>query len=61
MHLTKIDCRRAALSVVKGNEQAMAFYEALGGRIAGEHIDPGPVWRSHNVMFVWDDVASLIS
>ncbi len=50
----------AALSVVKGNAAAIAFYEALSGRFAGEYIDPGPVWRSRNIVMVWDDFASLV-
>ncbi|MFM0094219.1 GNAT family N-acetyltransferase [Paraburkholderia nemoris] len=61
IHLRKMNYQGAALSVVKGNESAIAFYEALNGRPAGEYIDPGPVWRSQNIVFVWDDVASLIS
>jgi ribosomal protein S18 acetylase RimI-like enzyme len=61
IHLRKMQYQGAALSVVKGNEAAIAFYEALNGRPVGEYIDPGPVWRSQNVVFAWDDVASLIS
>ena len=53
--------RGAALSVVKGNEPAIAYYEALKGRRAGEYVDSGPTWRSHNIVFVWDDVAGLIA
>ena len=59
-HLRKMHYQGAALSVVKGNESAIAFYEALNGRPAGEYIDPGPMWRSENIVFAWDDVASLI-
>ena len=59
-HLRKMHYQGAALSVVKGNESAIAFYEALNGRQAGEYIDPGPMWRSENIVFAWDDVASLI-
>ncbi|MFM0073671.1 GNAT family N-acetyltransferase [Paraburkholderia sediminicola] len=61
IHLRRMRYQGAALSVVKGNEAAIAFYEALNGRPAGEYIDPGPVWRSQNIVFAWDDVASLIS
>jgi|SRR5450830_1226372 len=61
VHLKEMSYQGAALSVVKGNEPAIAFYEALNGRPAGEYIDPGPLWRSQNILFVWDDVASLIS
>ncbi|MCA8152840.1 GNAT family N-acetyltransferase [Burkholderia contaminans] len=59
MHLSRSGYRGAALSVVTGNDTAIAFYEALHGRFAGETIDPGPVWRSHNIVMVWDDLASL--
>ncbi|SIO51485.1 GNAT family N-acetyltransferase [Paraburkholderia phenazinium] len=59
-HLREMNYQGAALSVVKGNDLAIAFYEALNGRQAGEYIDPGPVWRSKNVVFAWDDVASLV-
>lgn len=49
-----------ALGVVVGNEPAIAFYEALGGRGAGSYVDPGPLWRSENLIFVWDEVSDLI-
>ena len=52
--------RGAALGVVVGNEPAIAFYESLGGRGAGKYIDPGPLWRSDNLIFVWDEVSDLI-
>lgn len=51
----------AALSVVKGNQPAIAFYEALEGRLAGAFIDPGPIWRSENLVYVWDDLTKLIA
>jgi ribosomal protein S18 acetylase RimI-like enzyme len=49
----------AALGVVIGNEPAIAFYESLGGRRAGTYLDPGPVWRSENLVIVWDDARAL--
>lgn len=61
IHLRKMHYQGAALSVVKGNEPAIAFYEALNGRPAGEYVDPGPIWRSQNIVFAWDDLASLIA
>ena len=61
IHLREVHDQGAVLSVVKGNEAAIALYEALNGRPAGQYIDPGPVWRSQNILFVWHDVASLIS
>jgi ribosomal protein S18 acetylase RimI-like enzyme len=47
------------LGVVVGNEPAIAFYESLGGRKAGAYVDPGPMWRSDNLLYVWDDIAAL--
>lgn len=50
----------AALGVVVGNDPAIAFYEALGGQAAGRYLDPGPLWRSQNLVFVWDRLSDLI-
>ncbi len=50
----------AALGVVVGNESAIAFYRALGGQLIGRYTDPGPVWRSDNFIFAWDDLSVLI-
>jgi len=47
------------LGVVVGNDPAIAFYEAMGGRLHGRYVDPGPVWRSENLLYVWDDPTSL--
>lgn len=47
------------LGVVVGNTSAIAFYEKLGGRRAGAYTDPGPMWRSDNLLYVWDDAAAL--
>lgn len=49
----------AALGVVVGNDPAVAFYQSLGGRIIGQYTDPGPIWRSDNLIFVWDDLSLL--
>ncbi len=35
------------LAVVRGNDQAVRFYERAGGRIIGEFVD-GVLWRSDN-------------
>lgn len=48
-----------ALGVVVGNSPATAFYEALGGRRTGRYTDPGPVWRSENLIYAWDTLAEL--
>ncbi|WP_218823732.1 GNAT family N-acetyltransferase [Inquilinus limosus] len=47
------------LGVVVGNDPAIAFYEAQGGRRIGAYIDPGPLWRSDNLLYVWDDLIAL--
>jgi ribosomal protein S18 acetylase RimI-like enzyme len=59
MHLSECSYPGAALGVVDGNEPAMAFYRSLGGRVAGRYIDPGPIWRSANLVFLWDDLTPL--
>lgn len=48
-----------ALAVVEGNAPALAFYRRLGGREAGRFTDPGPIWKSENLVLVWDDLAPL--
>jgi ribosomal protein S18 acetylase RimI-like enzyme len=47
------------LGVVVGNDPAIAFYEAQGGRRVGAYTDPGPMWRSDNLLYAWDDLAAL--
>jgi ribosomal protein S18 acetylase RimI-like enzyme len=49
-----------ALGVVAENQPARAFYETLGGVEIGAYTDPGPHWRSHNLIYAWDDVAALL-
>jgi ribosomal protein S18 acetylase RimI-like enzyme len=48
-----------ALAVVVGNDPAIGFYQALGGREIGRYVDPGPLWRSENIVFAWDDLSIL--
>ena len=50
---------RLGLGVVDGNRGAIAFYTRLGGRMVGAYTDPGPRWRSRNLIFVWDDLPAL--
>ncbi len=38
---------------------AIAFYEALGGRKIGAYTDAGPMWRSDNLLYIWDDLRRL--
>jgi ribosomal protein S18 acetylase RimI-like enzyme len=52
--------RGLGLGVVVGNDPAIVFYEALGGRRAGFYTDPGPTWRSDNHVYVWDDLPGLV-
>jgi len=47
------------LGVVTGNEAAIRFYQAMGGREAGHYTDPGPLWRSDNLLYIWDDLALI--
>lgn len=42
------------LAVEHKNIPAQAFYLAQGGRITGQTTDPGPVWKSTNLIFEWD-------
>ncbi|HWT98301.1 MAG TPA: GNAT family N-acetyltransferase [Terriglobales bacterium] len=51
--------RGLALGVVDGNGAAIKFYEALGGKLIGRYTDPGPLWRSDNRLYAWDDLAVL--
>ncbi|WP_254597932.1 GNAT family N-acetyltransferase [Burkholderia lata] len=60
IHLASAQYRGAALSVVRENAPAIAFYEALNGRQVGEYVDPRAVWPSHNLVFAWDDLTSLV-
>jgi ribosomal protein S18 acetylase RimI-like enzyme len=50
----------AALGVVAANTAAVAFYERLGGQYAGRYTDPGPHWRSDNLIYVWRNLSDLI-
>lgn len=50
-----------ALGVVVGNDPAMAFYDAMGGNRISRYTDSGPVWRSDNLVYAWDDLPSLFS
>ena len=47
-----------ALAVVRGNGAAIKFYSALGGRQAGGFTDPGPIWKSDNIIIKWNPVKS---
>ncbi|MBV7522157.1 GNAT family N-acetyltransferase [Ensifer sp. ENS12] len=59
LHLRERGFPGVGLGVVDGNEPAIAFYDALGGKRAGEYTDAGPIWRSRNIVFVWADSLAL--
>lgn len=43
-----------SLNVVKENQAATGFYEAMGGKCTGEYTDPGPLWQSKNLLYRWE-------
>lgn len=47
------------LGVVIDNHPARAFYEAMGGRMIASYTDPGPTWRSDNVLYAWHDFTAF--
>ena len=51
--------RGIGLGVVAGNAPAIAFYQALAARPVGRYQDPGPLWRSDNLLYAWDDLSVL--
>lgn len=48
------------LGVVAANRTAIGFYEAMGGRAGPAYTDPGPIWRSTNIAYFWDDLPALV-
>ncbi|MBF7979108.1 GNAT family N-acetyltransferase [Rahnella sp. LAC-M12] len=58
-HLIAEGYRGVGLGVVEGNEPAIRFYSALGGREAGRYTDSGPLWRSRNILYAWPDITLL--
>lgn len=42
------------LAVVQENTAARAFYARTGGQECGTFVDPGPLWRSSNVIVEWN-------
>lgn len=43
----------AGLAVVAENVPAREFYRAIGGVEATAFIDPGPMWKSTNILITW--------
>jgi len=50
-----------ALGAVVGNDAAVRFSDAPGGCGIGSYGDPGPIWKSQNVVFAWDDLGNLMA
>lgn len=42
------------LAVVQQNKRARSFYKKMGGVEVSNFVDPGPLWRSENILVVWD-------
>lgn len=49
------------LGVLPENGQATGFYERMGGRCIGELVGPGPVWRTVERVYIFDDIRTLQS
>jgi ribosomal protein S18 acetylase RimI-like enzyme len=60
-HMKEAGYNGVGLGVVVGNDPAIAFYKRMGGERAGSYTDPGPVWRSQNYLYVWDDLPALMA
>lgn len=48
------------VGVLAENAPARAFYEALAGTLHARYVDPGPNWRSDNVVYAWRDFSLLL-
>ncbi len=49
----------AGLAVVRQNAEAIGFYKACGGREVARFTDPGPIWRSENIVMAWEGLGGL--
>ena len=47
------------LAVVEQNTAARAFYKALGGEETHRLRDPGPLWKSDNLLVKWHNLETL--
>jgi len=52
-HLKRQNRYHVALAVVEENKAARNFYAAMGGKEVGHFEDPGPLWRSSNIVVEW--------
>ena len=46
-------------SVLRDNHPARGFYEALGGRLIGSHVEMRNDIAFHEVAYGWSDLADL--
>lgn len=53
-HLSRLNVPSVALAVVEENAAARKFYRRMGGIETGQFTDPGPLWRSRNIVVHWD-------
>lgn len=51
--------RSLAISVLRDNVPARAFYDRLGGRAEASRPERGPGGLMHEVYYVWPDITSL--
>ncbi|WP_193172089.1 GNAT family N-acetyltransferase [Nisaea nitritireducens] len=49
----ELDFEGVGLSVVRDNMAARHFYKSLGGTEHAEFRDPGPIWKSSNILMIW--------
>jgi ribosomal protein S18 acetylase RimI-like enzyme len=60
-HMKEAGYSGIGLGVVAGNNPAITFYNEMRGTRVGNYTDPGPIWRSDNYLYVWDDLPALIA
>ncbi|MEP3113243.1 GNAT family N-acetyltransferase [Nisaea sp.] len=57
--MRKLDFDGIGLSVVRENMAARRFYKSLGGTEHSEFQDPGPIWKSSNILVIWPTSAEV--
>ncbi|MAC80700.1 MAG: GNAT family N-acetyltransferase [Rhodobacteraceae bacterium] len=53
-YFQQLGVHAVALAVVRENHRARRFYAAMGGVEGVGYTDPGPLWRSSNIVVRWD-------